>query len=126
MAQQAALTLNAAPAVDPALALACRIYVGSLHYDLTANDCAALFASFGEITKTEMSMDSVTQRSKGFCFIEFKTPEQAAAAMAMNGFEIAGRKVPMSCVKCYYMWYFYHCPFVDKGWPSSWWSWWSW
>ena len=98
MAQQTAFNLNTVPAVDPNLALACRIYVGSIHYDLTQTDVAALFASFGEVTKTEMSIDSQTNRSKGFCFLEFRTPEQAQASMAMNGFEIAGRKV---CPCCY-------------------------
>lgn len=78
---------------DPAMAMACRIYIGSLYYDLTGADVTALFEGFGDIVKCEMQMDNITGRSKGFCFLEFKTPEQAQAAMAMNGFEIAGRKV---------------------------------
>jgi len=81
---------------DPALAMACRIYIGSLYYDLTAQDITALFEGFGEVTKCEMQMDPATGRSKGFCFLEFRTPEQAQASMAMNGFEIAGRKVCFS------------------------------
>ena len=76
--------------------MACRIYVGSLYYDLTASDVQALFESFGEITKCEMSMDPVTRKSKGFCFVEFRTPEMAQAATAMNGFELAGRRVSLS------------------------------
>ena len=33
-----------------------------------------------------MTLDSFTQRHKGFCFVEFETPEAAAAALAaMNG-----------------------------------------
>jgi RNA-binding protein 23/39 len=92
-AKIAAATSGGGATADPSLALACRIYVGSLYYDLTADDITALFEGFGEVTKCELQMDAVTGRSKGFCFLEFKTPEQAQAAMAMNGFEIAGRKV---------------------------------
>ena len=79
--------------VDSAYSMSCRIYVGSLYYDLTANDVSALFESFGDIVKCEMTMDAVTGKSKGFCFIEFRTPEMALAATAMNGFDLAGRKV---------------------------------
>lgn len=82
--------------VDPNEALKCRIYVGSLYYDLTEADVRALFESFGEVVKCEMSIEPLTQRSKGYCFIEFRTPEMADAAMAMNGFEIAGRRVSES------------------------------
>ena len=79
--------------VDSAYSMSCRIYVGSLYYDLTASDVSALFESFGDIVKCEMTMDAVTGKSKGFCFIEFRTPEMALAATAMNGFDLAGRKV---------------------------------
>lgn len=40
-----------------------------------------------------MSIDAVTGRSKGFCFIEFDEPAYAEAAMVMDGFELAGRKI---------------------------------
>ena len=79
--------------VDPNESLKCRLYVGSLYYDLTSADIRALFESFGEVVKCEMSVEPLTQRSKGYCFVEFKTPEMAEAALAMNGFEIAGRRV---------------------------------
>ena len=40
-----------------------------------------------------MSIDLATQRSKGFCFIEYEDPASAEACMVMNGFELAGRKI---------------------------------
>jgi hypothetical protein len=52
-----------------------------------------LFSTFGTITKSEMTMDPQTGRSKGFCFLEFADPACAEAAMAMDGFELAGRKI---------------------------------
>jgi len=65
----------------------------SIHYDIKESDIVALFSSFGKITKSEMSMDSSTGRSKGFCFLEYADIASADAAQAMNGFELAGRKV---------------------------------
>lgn len=53
----------------------------------------ALFSAFGPVSKIEMSIDPATNRSKGFCFIEFEDPATAKAAEAMDGFELAGRKV---------------------------------
>lgn len=65
----------------------------SIHYDLKEPDVVALFSTFGTVTKSEMSIDPMTQRSKGFCFIEYADQACAEAAMAMDGFEIAGRKI---------------------------------
>lgn len=56
----------------------------------------ALFSSFGTITKCEMSIDSITGKSKGFCFVEYSDPASAEAAQVMDGFELAGRKVHLS------------------------------
>ena len=56
----------------------------------------ALFSSFGTITKSEMSIDPITGKSKGFCFIEYSDPTSAEAAQAMDGFELAGRKVSIN------------------------------
>ncbi len=53
----------------------------------------ALFSSFGAVTKSEMTIDPATGRTKGFCFLEFGSAAEADAAMAMDGFELAGRKV---------------------------------
>mmetsp|Transcript_27726 Transcript_27726/g.27953 ORF Transcript_27726/g.27953 Transcript_27726/m.27953 type:complete len:167 (+) Transcript_27726:107-607(+) len=71
-----------------------RIYVGSLHYEISEANVRTLFASFGNITSIGMSREPGTTRSKGFCFIEYDNPQSAEAAIAtMNGFELAGRKV---------------------------------
>lgn len=73
--------------------ISCRIYVGSIHYELKELDIVKLFSTFGVVTKSEMTLDPLTGRSKGFCFIEFADSASAEAAMAMDGFELAGRKI---------------------------------
>jgi RNA recognition motif-containing protein len=71
----------------------CRIYVGSLYYEIKQEDVRALFSPFGPIRSIDLSLEPGTQRSKGYCFIEYETPAAAEAAMAMNNFELAGRNV---------------------------------
>eukprot|EP01042_Synura_sphagnicola_P002841 gene2841-3466_t len=40
-----------------------------------------------------MSLEPGTNRSKGFCFITYDNPASAEAALALNGMEVAGRKI---------------------------------
>lgn len=70
-----------------------RIYIGSINYDLKEPDVVSLFSAFGKILKAEMSLDNATGKSKGFCFIDYDDPASADAAQAMDGFELAGRKI---------------------------------
>ena len=89
-------TLGSTPAainIGPDQSLAKRIYVGSLHYEIGQAEIMALFSCFGTITKCDLSHDPITGRSKGFCFVEFSDINAAQAALAMDGFEIANRKV---------------------------------
>jgi poly(U)-binding-splicing factor PUF60 len=75
-------------------ALACRIYVGSLHFELTENDVKTAFAPFGPIKSISLSKDPLTGRSKGFCFIEYAYPEAAQAALQhMNGYLLGNRPI---------------------------------
>jgi RNA-binding protein 23/39 len=69
------------------------LYCSSIHYDLKESDIVTLFSTFGPVTRSEMTIDPATGRSKGFCFLEYADPATAEAAMAMDGFELAGRKI---------------------------------
>ena len=74
-----------------------RVYVGSLHYALTADDVRTAFAPFGAIESLEMPDDAVSGHHKGFAFIEFGDESAAALAMAtMDGFPLAGRRIKVS------------------------------
>ncbi len=63
-----------------------------MHYDLRESDIVALFSTFGKIERCDMSNDG-TGRSKGFCFVEFQDAASAQAALTMDGFELAGRRI---------------------------------
>jgi RNA-binding protein 39 len=71
-----------------------RIYVGSLHFNITEQMIKAIFEPFGVIDTVQMIHDSESGRSKGYCFIQFRDPDSAKRAMEqMNGFELAGRPI---------------------------------
>ena len=71
-----------------------RIYVGSLHFNITEQMIKAIFEPFGIIDTVQMIHDSESGRSKGYCFIQFRDPDSAKRAMEqMNGFELAGRPI---------------------------------
>lgn len=52
-----------------------------------------MFAGFGAITRVDMSYEPSTGKSKGYCFLEYADPMSVYAALEMNGFEIASRKI---------------------------------
>src|SRR3546814_2153066 len=97
--------------------LACRIYVGSLNYDLRPADMKQLFSTVGPVTMVDMNVDYATGRNKvnsnaracllalrcadagkkmcehqGFCFVAFDSQETTNRAIAvLDGIEVAGR-----------------------------------
>ncbi|RKP27395.1 hypothetical protein SYNPS1DRAFT_26954, partial [Syncephalis pseudoplumigaleata] len=81
------------PGVDArTMSIISRIYVGSIHFELTEEHLRAVFSQFGYPRDISLQLDPVTGRHKGFCFIEFDVPEAAQMAQAsMNGAELGGR-----------------------------------
>ena len=71
-----------------------RLYVGSLHFNLTESDIKQVFEPFGELEFVDLHKDPVTGRSKGYAFVQYKRSEDARMALEqMDGFELAGRTV---------------------------------
>lgn len=69
-----------------------RIYVASIHQDLTQDDIKSVFEAFGPITSCELAMTSVPSRHKGYCFIEYATTQAATDAISsMNLFDLGGQ-----------------------------------
>lgn len=77
-----------------ALVLMCRVYVGSIFYDLREEFVRTSFAAFGTIRSINMSFDPITGKHKGFAFIEYETPDAAQMAMEqMTGVLMSGRPI---------------------------------
>ena len=71
-----------------------KLYVGSISYNTTEDALKAAFAEAGTVESAVIIMDKMTNRSKGFGFVEMSSEEEAQKAIDMfNGKEIDGRKI---------------------------------
>ncbi|XP_046404322.1 RNA-binding protein 39 isoform X1 [Ischnura elegans] len=76
-----------------------RLYVGSLHFNITEDMLRGIFEPFGKIDNIQLIMDPETGRSKGYGFITFHDAEDAKKALEqLNGFELAGRPMKVGHV----------------------------
>ncbi len=70
------------------------IYVGNLPYEVDDSQLQQLFAPHGNVTSARVIMDRMTDRSKGFGFVEMPDKAEADAAInALNGQDIGGRSL---------------------------------
>jgi len=94
LAGQNSMTMMKAPNAGPM-----RLYVGSLHFNITEDMLKGIFEPFGRIEHINLVLDPETQRSKGFGFVTFKASDDAVKAMnQLNGFELAGRPMKVGHV----------------------------
>lgn len=76
-----------------------RLYVGSLHFNITEDMLRGIFEPFGKIDHIQLIMDPETGRSKGYGFVTFHNCEDAKKALEqLNGFELAGRPMKVGNV----------------------------
>ncbi|KAK7789724.1 hypothetical protein R5R35_007292 [Gryllus longicercus] len=76
-----------------------RLYVGSLHFNITEDMLRGIFEPFGKIDSIQLIMDPETGRSKGYGFLTFHNAEDAKKALEqLNGFELAGRPMKVGNV----------------------------
>lgn len=71
-----------------------RIYVGSINFEFNEAMLKQSFLAFGPVKAVSLTFDPVTNRHKGFAFLEFETPEAAQLSIEqMNGVILGGRNV---------------------------------
>lgn len=76
------------------------IYVGNLPYETTDGDLKKAFEEFGEVTRATVIKDRLSERSKGFGFVEMPDDEKGAKAIEeMDGKEMGGRALRVSKAK---------------------------
>ena len=68
------------------------IYVGNLSWGMSDQDLENLFAEHGTVTSAKIITDRMTNRSRGFGFVEMSDGAEAAID-ALNDTEVEGRKV---------------------------------
>lgn len=71
------------------------LYVGNLPFSTTARDLEEFFSQFGEVARTSIVIDSITNRSRGFGFVEMRSGG-AEALERLNGSEFGGRKLTVN------------------------------
>jgi len=74
--------------------MASKLYVGSLSYDTTEDTLKDTFAQAGAVQSATVIIDKMSNRSKGFGFVEMSSDEEAKKAIEMfDGKELDGRSI---------------------------------
>jgi len=68
------------------------IYVGNISWGLSDQDLENVFAEYGTVTSAKIITDRMTNRSRGFGFVEMSDGAEAAIE-ALNGTELDGREL---------------------------------
>jgi cold-inducible RNA-binding protein len=71
-----------------------RIYVGNLSYEVTEDELAAEFGTFGKVESVSIPSDRYSGRPRGFAFVDMPTKSEAEAAIAgLNGKSLKNRTI---------------------------------
>lgn len=77
-----------------------KLYVGNLSYDTTERDLNEAFAEFGTVTETNLMMDRMTNRPRGFGFVTMSNADEAQKAIdGLNGRNLDGRDLTVNIAK---------------------------
>ena len=73
------------------------IYVGNLAYNVGEQDLRTAFEEHGTVDSVKIIMDRMTDRSKGFGFVEMSNDDEGKAAMeALDGKDLEGRPLKVN------------------------------
>ena len=74
-----------------------KIFVGNLSYDTRDAELREAFSRFGDVTEASVVMDRMSDRSRGFGFVEMPNQAEAQAAITgLNGRELQGRPLTVN------------------------------
>ena len=77
-----------------------KLFVGNLSFITTENDLQDAFAAFGSVTETNLMMDRMTNRPRGFAFVTMSSAEEAQKAIeGMNGKDMDGRALTVNVAR---------------------------
>ena len=70
------------------------IYVANIPWKASEDQLKTLFAEYGEVTSAKIIMDKVTQRSRGFGFVEMADDSAGKQAItSLNGADFLGKNL---------------------------------
>jgi cold-inducible RNA-binding protein len=77
-----------------------KMFVGNLSFKTTENDLQDAFAAFGTVVETNIMMDRMTGRPRGFAFVTMSSPEEAEKAIeGLHGKEFDGRALTVNIAR---------------------------
>ena len=77
--------------------MAKKLYVGGLSYNTTEATLRQTFEAAGTVETATIIMDKMTNRSKGFGFVEMSNDDEAKKAIeTINGTELDGRTLTVN------------------------------
>ena len=73
------------------------IYVTNLSFNIQDNDLSGFFSEYGEVSSAKVITDKMTNRSRGFGFVEMADDEAAKKAIAaLDGTTQDGRTIKVT------------------------------
>ena len=77
-----------------------KLFVGNLSFNTTENDLQDAFAAHGTVVETNLMLDRMSGKPRGFGFVTMSTPEEAQKAIdALNGAELDGRALTVNIAR---------------------------
>ena len=77
-----------------------KLFVGNLSFKTTENDLQDAFAACGTVVETNIMMDRMTGRPRGFAFVTMSSPEEAEKAIQeLHGKEFDGRALTVNVAR---------------------------
>jgi cold-inducible RNA-binding protein len=71
-----------------------KIYVGNLSFDVTEDEIAAEFGTYGRVESVAIPADKISGRPRGFAFVEMASKSEAEAAITgLNGKSLKDRTI---------------------------------
>ena len=73
------------------------LYIGNLSWGCTEEELQQFFESCGTVESRKIVKDKVTNRSRGFAFVEMPNEEEAREAInKLNGANLGGRSISVN------------------------------
>ena len=77
-----------------------KLFVGNLSFKTTENDLQDAFAACGTVVETNIMMDRMTGRPRGFAFVTMSSPEEAQKAIeVLHGKDFDGRALTVNVAR---------------------------
>lgn len=75
------------------------IFVSNLSYGVNSDDLREVFSEYGNVVSANVIQDKLTNRSRGFGFVEMNDEEGQKAIDALNNAEYDGKVISVSVAR---------------------------